>query len=285
MSQSELAALMTCGFASVSGDVMAIFIASGAPTNHLLTAAIISAPAALAISKILMPETEQVDLVAQASIATAEFREKSRNALGAAADGALVAVALVVSTMTNMLAFVSILSLIDAIILWFGNRAGVQGLTFDVICGYVLFPLTFAMGAPYEDCSRVGSLIGIKMFATPVVGYARLGKIIDNRMILEDYIRSTNGTWHWEGPDVFLDDSNTTLVDGVMSERAEIIVTYAMCSFSAFIAIGICIGAMTSICPARKNEVTKLVGLAFFGGNVASFATGAVAGDEKIYWL
>ncbi|GFO40899.1 sodium/nucleoside cotransporter, partial [Plakobranchus ocellatus] len=278
MSESELGALMTCGFASVSGDIMALFIAYGAPANHLLTAAIISAPAALAISKVLMPETEQVDLVAQASIATAEVSEKSQNALSAAADGALVAMRLVVSAMTNMLAFVSLLGLIDAIFLWFGNRAGVQGLTFDLICGYVLFPLTFAMGAPYEDCSRVGSLIGIKLFATPVVGYAELGKIINNRLILEDYVKNTNGSWHWEGSDVFLDDSNTTLVYGVMSERAEVITTYAMCSFSAFTAIGICLGAMTSLCPSRRSDVIKLVGLAFFGGNMASFATGAIAG-------
>ncbi|GFO40913.1 sodium/nucleoside cotransporter [Plakobranchus ocellatus] len=282
MSKSELGALITCGFASVSGDMVALLISFGAPANHLLTAAVISAPAALAISKILMPETEEMGSIAKASIVTEEASEKFQTILGAAADGALVAMRIVVNAMTNMLAFVSLLGLIDAILLWFGDRAGVQGLTFDLICGYVLFPLTFAMGVPYEDCSTVGSLIGIKLFATPVVGYAKLGKIINNRMILEDYVRSTNGTWHWEGSDVFLDDSNTTLVNGVLSEHAEVIATYAMCSFSAFPAIGIALGVMTSVCPVRRNDVMKLVGLAFFGGNVASFATGAVAGLTHI---
>ncbi|KAK3771857.1 hypothetical protein RRG08_028765 [Elysia crispata] len=279
MSKSELGALMTCGYASVSGEILALFIASGAPANHLLTAAIISAPAALAVAKLLMPETEEVDLTQQTGISAEGIGgDQNQNALSAASDGALVAMRLSVSAMVNMLAFVSLLSLIDGILEFLGERAGFHGLTFDAICGYVLFPLAFAMGAPYEDCSRVGSLIGVKLFATPVIGYADLGKIIDNRRVLEEYVSNGNGTWRWEGTDIILDSTNTTLVHGIMSEKAEVITTYAMCGFSAFTAIGISIGALTSLCPSRKVDIIRLVPLAFLGGNLASFATGAVAG-------
>ncbi|GFR98291.1 sodium/nucleoside cotransporter [Elysia marginata] len=146
--------------------------------------------------------------------------------------------------MANMLAFVCLLSLFDATLEFFGDRAGFHGFTFDAICGYFLFPLAFVMGTPYEDCSRVGSLIGVKLVATPVVGYAELGKIIN--------------------------------------EKAEAITTYAMCGFSAFTAIGISLGSYTSLCPSRKMDIIKLVPLSFLGGNMASFATGAVADPEVI---
>ncbi|CAL1525842.1 unnamed protein product [Lymnaea stagnalis] len=278
LSRSEMCAVMTCGFASVSGATLGLFISYGAPANHLLTAAVISAPAAMAITKLVYPETEETDLSVQTNMRIMDGTKAARSVLSACSEGAVSAVKIVTAIMANMLALVSILKLIDAAFDWLGQRAGVDGLSFAKICSYVLYPLAYAMGAEPSDCGKVGTLIGIKLFATPMVGYAELGKIIKNRHIFESYVANGNNSWHWSGDDVVLDSINTTLVNGIMSARSEVITTYAMCGFSAFTAIGICIGTMVPMCPSRKQDIIELVFLAFLAGNVASFATGAVAG-------
>ncbi|KAH9524553.1 hypothetical protein Btru_027164 [Bulinus truncatus] len=130
VTKSELHAIMTCGFSSISGAFMAMFIKSGAPPNHLLTAAVISAPAALAISKLMYPEMDKVNLDSQQNV---KMRDENspKNLLQAASDGANMSIKLVASIMVNMMAFVSLLNLINVTFVWFGERAGVQGMTFD----------------------------------------------------------------------------------------------------------------------------------------------------------
>ncbi|XP_059151422.1 solute carrier family 28 member 3-like [Physella acuta] len=278
LSKSEICAIMTCGFASVSGGAMGMFISAGAPANHLLTAAVISAPAALAISKLVCPETEPVNFESQNDVRMTDKSSSNRNSLSVCSEGAVAGLKVVGAVMANMMVFVSILKFIDAILGWFALRAGIRGVTFATICAYILYPLSYIMGAEPEDCGTIGTLIGIKLFATPMVGYAELGKLIKNRHKFEDYMSLGNRTWHWSGTDVILDNLNTTLIGGFMSERSEVIATYSMCGFSAFTAIGICIGTMVAMCPARKDDIIEMVLLAFFAGNVASFATGAVAG-------
>ncbi|CAL1526476.1 unnamed protein product [Lymnaea stagnalis] len=277
VTRSELHAIMTCGFASISGAFMAMFIKSGAPASHLLTAAVISAPAALAISKLMYPEVDRVNYESQRNIKMRN-EESPQNLLQAASDGAGFSTKLVASIMVNMMAFVSMLNLIDFILVWIGQRAGIQGMTFDVICSYILFPLSYVMGAPPADCGKIGSLIGIKFFATPFVAYAELGKMIENRRIFEDYVTNVNGTWSTSGSDVILEATNTTLLNGFMTERSEVITTYALCGISAFPAIGFCMGTLIPMCPERKPDVIALVLRAFVAGNLANFVTGAVAG-------
>ncbi|XP_055874267.1 solute carrier family 28 member 3-like [Biomphalaria glabrata] len=279
LSLSELCAVMTCGFASISGGALAFFISLGAPPNHLLTAAVISAPAALAFSKLICPETQRVNVDAQKDIQITDNSGAKRNALSAAADGAVSGVKIVAASMSNMLAFVCIIKLIDAILDWFGQRAGLSGVSFTTICSYLLYPLAYVMGSDPQDCGKLAALIGVKLFATPIVGYTELGKIIKNRHVWEAYVSKRNtSAWHWSGDDVILDNVNVTLVNGFMSERSEVIATYAMCGYSAVTAIGITLGTLVAMCPPRKNDVIKMVMRAFIAGNVASFATGAVAG-------
>ncbi|CAG5131684.1 unnamed protein product [Candidula unifasciata] len=289
LSKSELCAVMTGGFASVAGGILGVFILFGAPANHLLTAAVISAPAALALTKVIYPETEIVNSAAQTNMKLRDENDKRKNALSVCADGAVMAFHILLPIAANMMAFVSLINMTDNILNWFGKRAGVDGLSFDVstnslvhlsvLTCYIRF--AYIMGAPPEDCGRVGALIGIKLFATPMVGYAELGKMIQNRKIFEAYMKTANSSWHWSGPDIVLDSINKTLPYGVMTVRSEVITTYAMCGFSAITAIGICIGSMTAMCPARKQDVIDIVLVAFLAGNLASFATGAVADTRQ----
>ncbi|KAH9524569.1 hypothetical protein Btru_027195 [Bulinus truncatus] len=279
VTKSELHAIMTCGFSSISGAFMAMFIKSGAPPNHLLTAAVISAPAALAISKLMYPEMDKVNLDSQQNV---KMRDENspKNLLQAASDGANMSIKLVASIMVNMMAFVSLLNLINVTFVWFGERAGVQGMTFDLMCSYILYPLAYIMGASPEDCTKVGALIGLKFFATPFVAYAELGKIIQNRQILDNYLSQYNGTWYTQGDDVILTEANTTLYKGVMTERSVVVTTYALCGISAFPAIGFCLGTLLPMCPSRKKDVISLVLRAFIAGNLTNYITGAVADEE-----
>ncbi|XP_055874264.1 solute carrier family 28 member 3-like [Biomphalaria glabrata] len=277
ITKSELHAVMTCGFSSISGAFMAMFIKSGAPASHLLTAAIISAPAALAISKLMYPEMETVDLEKQKDI-RARDESSPKTLVQAASDGAAFSTKLVAAIMVNMMAFVSILSLTNATLVWLGERAGVQGMTFDFLCSYLLYPVAFLMGIDSEDSGKIGSLMGVKFIATPFVAYADLGRMIKNRHVFESYASNSNASWYVSGEDVILTETNTTLYKGFMSERSEVITTYALCGISAFPAIGFCLGTLVPMCPKRKDEIISLVLRAFLAGNMTNYVTGAVAG-------
>ncbi|XP_035825929.1 solute carrier family 28 member 3 [Aplysia californica] len=217
VTRSELHAIMTCGFASISGAFMAMFIQAGAPASHLLTAAVISAPAALAVSKLVVPELEGVDLDSQRNVRMRD--EEQKNILQACSDGAAFSIKLVASIMVNMMAFVSSMNLVDHLLVWLGERAGIENLTFGYMCSYLLYPLSYSMGVPPADCGPVGTLMGVKLFATPFVAYVDLGKMIENRRSVEQYLIDTNGmgTYHWSGTDVILDSTNVTLVNGFMA--------------------------------------------------------------------
>ncbi|GFR79859.1 sodium/nucleoside cotransporter [Elysia marginata] len=239
LSLSEFCAVMTCGYASVSGGLIGTFIAYGAPANHLLTAAVISAPAALAFSKLIMPETSKVDHSSQSGMIMQD-KTGNRTVLSACSEGAIAAVGMVAAVMANMLAFYSIVMMFDSVLHWMGDRVGRHDLDFETVCGYLLYPLAFIMGVHPEDCFSVGALIGVKMFATPLTGFAELGKIIQ--------------------------------------ERSEVITTYAICGFSAFTALAIGIGGFLAVCPERKKDILKTIPYGFIAGNIACFATGSVAG-------
>ncbi|BFZ21479.1 hypothetical protein BsWGS_24518 [Bradybaena similaris] len=277
VTRSELHAIMTCGFSSISGAFMAMFIKAGAPANHLLTASVISAPAGLAISKLMYPEVETVNLASQSNVRMRDTSEK-RNAVQAISEGATFSIKLVGAIMVNMLAFVSLMNLVDHLLVWIGHRAGVENMSFDLICSYVLYPLSYVMGVPVGDCGQVGSLIGIKMIATPFVAYRHLGDIIKNRHAFQAYTAMANNTWHWSGKDIVLDGLNQTLTNGFLSERAEVITTYALCGISAFPAIGFSLGTLIPMSPSRKKDVVSVVIRAFIAGNLANFATATVAG-------
>ncbi|GFO47834.1 sodium/nucleoside cotransporter [Plakobranchus ocellatus] len=294
ITRSELHAIMTCGFSSISGAFMAMFIKAGAPPTHMLTACLISAPAALAISKLIYPETETVDFNSQRNIRMRD-ETSSKTGVQAISDGATFSIKLIATIMVNMMAFVSILNLVDTLLIWCGDRAGKEDFSFNYVSSYVFYPLSWVMGIPKEDCRQASYLLGLKLLATPFVAYKDLGVLIQdssdvqfrkddtisslkNRLDLEGYLTTVNGTWHYSGSDIILDATNVTLVDGVLQAKTEAILTYAMCGLSAFPAIGFTMGTFIPMSPVRKDDVVSLVVRAFIAGNLANYATGAVAG-------
>ncbi|XP_031548619.1 solute carrier family 28 member 3-like isoform X1 [Actinia tenebrosa] len=258
VTKSELHAIMTGGFATIAGGVLAAYIEFGVSASHLLSASVMSAPAALAISKLLYPETDKPETLDE-DIHLPSSGE--RNVIEAAAKGASTAIALVANIAANLIAFLAFLAFFNAILSWLGSMVGHPEISFEYICSYLLRPVAFLMGVQWKDCDVVAELLGIKTFLNEFVAYIRLSGFITNR-------RKEIG------------DART------ISVRSEILATYALCGFSNFSSIGIQIGGLGPMAPTRTGDMAKVAMRALFAGTIACFMTACIAGilyDESMY--
>uniref|UniRef100_A0A3Q2NYP7 Solute carrier family 28 member 3 n=1 Tax=Fundulus heteroclitus TaxID=8078 RepID=A0A3Q2NYP7_FUNHE len=176
---SEMHAVMTGGFASISGTILGAFISLGVDATHLLTATLMSAPASLAIAKTFWPEKEP-----SVSISSHNFKlikGENKNILEAASQGAARAAGVVANIVSNIIAFLALLAFFDAVLSWLGGMFDCPQLSFSLICSYIFMPLAFMMGVSWEDSFIVAELIGIKTFLNEFVAYQRLSEIIQRR--------------------------------------------------------------------------------------------------------
>ncbi len=250
MTRSELCAMMTGGFATVTGGLLGVYAGMGIDISHLLTASIISAPAALLIAKVMVPETEPDQVIAEMTMSPPS---EHVNLIAAAVDGASEGLKLALNVGAMLIAFLALLALVD-VILGYGcaqagwlNAAGEPQITLGVILGYLCWPLAWLLGIPAEECLAGGRLIGLKTVANEFIAYDALGKL-----------------------DVG--------AGGAISERTATVLTYALAGFSNFGAIGIQVGGIGGLEPSRKNDLARLGLRAMFGGLLACCMTGAVAG-------
>ncbi|KAK7479261.1 hypothetical protein BaRGS_00029509 [Batillaria attramentaria] len=280
MTKSELHAIMTGGFATIAGSVLGAYIGFGVPANHLLSASVMSAPAALAISKLTYPETEErlIEIDEYASMGKSE----ERNLIEAASAGATWSIGLVGNVLVNVMAFLSILKFVNATLTWFGDRVGVEGLSFELICSYVLYPVALFMGTEPRDCRRVAELVGIKTFTNEFIAYVALQKYLQNGENWANYTSLYNASdpthVEYTGDDVRLLQWNVTLEKGYMTRRSEVIATYALCGFSNFGSMGILLGGLSAMAPDRKHDMAAIVLRAMIAGNIACFFTACIAG-------
>lgn len=262
MTRSELNCLMVGGFATISGSLMAIFASLGISAGHLLTASIISAPAALVIAKILQPETEKP--LTMGSVEMPRDNE-AVNVIDAAAIGASDGMKLAINVIAMLIAFLALIALLDSILYGLGEL--VERLinffsTRDVNLQWsinrlfaVLFsPLAWIMGIEAKECMASGQILGTKMVVNEFVAYLDLGKIIADM--------NANG-------------ANATVT---LSERTQVILTYALCGFSNFASIGIQIGGIGALAPERRGDLAQLGLRAMIGGMIACCMTACVAG-------
>ncbi|KAL8573270.1 hypothetical protein ACOMHN_006681 [Nucella lapillus] len=281
MTKSELHAIMTGGFATIAGSVLGAYIGFGVPANHLLSASVMSAPAALAISKLTYPETEP-EAVQDQDYDIVD-RGSEGNLIEAASAGASYSILLVGSILVNIIAFLSILKFVNATLTWFGDRAGVQDLTFELICSYLLYPVALFMGTELgPDCRRLGELVGIKTFTNEFIAYKSLEKLLNNRQLWNNYTTlydvSDPANVAYHDLDITLTRWNVTLEKGFLSRRSEVIATYALCGFSNFGSMGILLGSMSAMAPERRADVASIIFRAMIAGNVACFFTACIAG-------
>lgn len=250
MTRSELHAVMTAGFATVAGGVMAAYVGilgSGIPgiAGHLVAASIMSAPAALAISKVMLPMEEVEEQEELSTVVHAQEDNSPKNVIEAAARGASEGMALVWNVLAMLMAFVGLMAMIN----WmFGFIViGDTQLSLELLLGWFFSPFAFLMGVPWEECQIVGMLLGEKLVLTEFVAYLHLGSLMNE-------------------------------AQPVLSQRSAIIASYALCGFANFASIGIQIGGIGGIAPERMSEVAALGVRAMIGGTLAAFMTATIAG-------
>nr|KAG5706115.1 hypothetical protein BaRGS_025737 [Batillaria attramentaria] len=164
ITNSELFAVMTGGFASIAGAVLWTFAAYGAPVDHILTASVMSAPAALAFAKLIFPDDRPTTVKAEDAYKVDVGHYGSL--LGAFSQGATDGLKMVGFVVVNLLVYVAILEFLDMTLLWFAERAGVEGFTFSSLLGYVFYPMTYIMGYDPVDCLKMSRLLGVKILTT-----------------------------------------------------------------------------------------------------------------------
>ena len=249
MTQSELHAVMTGGFATIAGGVMAAYISFGVSTEHLIAASVMSAPAALAVSKLLFPETEKS---LTAGVVQIEVEATTANVIDAAAVGASEGMKLALNVAAMLIAFLGLLALVNALLGWMGACFGLPQLSLEWIFSYLLAPVAWLMGVPWADCGQVGVLLGKKTILNEFIAYLDLKTLIDN--------------------------GRKSASLPTISERSQIIATYALCGFSNIGSIGIQIGGIGGIAPERQADLALLGVRAMIAGSLACFMTAAIAG-------
>jgi CNT family concentrative nucleoside transporter len=242
MTQSELMAVMTGGFATIAGGVMAAYVGMGVPANHLLAASVMSAPAALGMAKLMFPEKEHSKTSGQVEI---EVARPWVNVIDAAASGAGDGLTLALNVGAMLIAFVGLIALVDWPLHALGNLVGLQDLSLKWILGQLGRPLAWLMGVDWAESQQVGTLIGIKTAVNEFVGYVEMQKMV---------------------------------AAGQLSPRAQAIATYALCGFSNFSSIAIQIGGIGAMAPSRKGDLARLGLRAMVAGSLACFKTATNAG-------
>ena len=251
MTKSELNAVMVGGFATISGGLLAAYAGMGIDPGHLLTASVISAPAALLIAKVMQPEFEVSETMGSVTI---DVSREAVNVIEAAATGASEGMKLALNIAAMLIAFLALIAMLDALLGGLGilcGQVGADGVSLwslSKLLGFLFAPLAWLMGIEKQDCLHAGHLLGLKTVANEFVAFELLGR--------------------W----------GTVESDVQLSERSTRILTYALSGFSNFGAIGIQIGGIGGIAPQRRSDLAKLGLRAMVGGALACGMTACVAG-------
>lgn len=239
LTQSELMTIMTGGFATVAGGVMAFYVSmlGGVPgiAGHLLAASVMSAPAAIVFAKIMIPETE---VSTTAGTMVMPEIEKTGNAVEAFSNGAEDGLKLAFNIAAMLIAFVAAIAAVNYIIQF-------TGYTLEEIMGYLFSPLAWAMGAQWSEATTLGSLLGQKIMLTELIAYKNLGDME---------------------------------IGTEISQRTSIIASYALCGFANFASVGIQLGGIGGIAPSRRGDLAKIGFKAMLAGAFASWLTASIAG-------
>lgn len=242
MTRSELMAVMTGGFATVAGGVLAAYVGMGISAGHLIAASVMSAPAALVMAKLMIPETETDGVSADTDF---KVRTPWANMIDAAAQGAGDGVKLALNVGAMLLAFIALVALVNGVLGPVGGWIGLPGLNLEMILGFLFRPLAWVMGVPWAEADAVGTLLGLKTAANEFVAYSRFEDIS---------------------------------AENQLSEKSRVIATYALCGFSNFSSIAIQIGGIGGIAPERKSELASLGLRAMIAGTLACLQTATIAG-------
>lgn len=244
MSRSDLFLIMTVGFSTVAGSVMALYVSqlSGiidGAAGHIFTASLISVPAAVLLSRLMMP--------AEPMTPEAEAKEKVptqiyHSSMDALTTGVSDGMRLYFNIIFMLLVFTALVALLNVMLGLFPDVFG-AALSVDRILGWLFAPIVWLAGVPWGEATQAGSLMGLKTALNEVYAYDRLAQIGDE-----------------------------------LSPRTSLIMTYALCGFANFSSVGILTGGLVAIAPSRREDILQLAPKALISGTLATLMTGAAIG-------
>ncbi len=237
MTDSEITTVMVSGMAHLSGAILAVYGLMGVPILHLLSASIMAIPGAILIAKLLTPETETPETMGGSHV---EIPRQTKNVLDAISSGTGDGLSLALNVAAMLIAFISIMSLINAIVVGVTSFIGFPGWSLNVIFAKLFYVVAYLIGIAPGECEAAGTLLGQKLVINEFVAYS-------------------------------------SMVSMSMSTRAVAILTYALAGFSNFSCIGIQIGGIGAICPSKRETLTRLGMKALLGGTLANLLNAAIA--------
>ena len=262
MNKSEILLVMMGGMATLAGGVLAVYISflgGDDPlqrllfAKHLLTASVMAAPGAVVISKILVPQTEDIDAVVRIP-----REEVGKNMLDAISNGTTEGLKLAVNVAAMLLVFIAFIAMFNYIAVKFGNLIGVNDwiagvtdgryseLSLQFILGYLFAPVMWLIGVDGQDMSLVGRLLGEKIIMTEFIGYISLAELKE--------------------------------ANAFHDPKSVIMATYMLCGFANFASIGIQIGGIGSLAPGQRVLLSKYGMRALLGGTIASLLSATIIG-------
>jgi len=242
MTRSEIFTIMTCGMATIAGTVMVLYasiLSNVIPDvmGHILTASIISVPAAITVSKLMVPETGELtsgELTAP---------EQATSSMDAVTKGTLQGVELLINIIAMLVVLIALVYLVNLILGLLPNL-GDRPITLQRVMGYVMAPVVWLMGVPWQEATTAGALMGTKTILNELLAYLDMSR----------------------------------LPPSTLSPRSLLIMTYAMCGFANPGSLGIMIGGMGTMAPGRRDEIVALGLRSIIAGTLSTCMTGAVVG-------
>jgi CNT family concentrative nucleoside transporter len=253
MTRSELCTILAAGMATVSSNVLALYVLSlqgQFPTiaGHLISASLLSAPAALAMSKILLPEGENPETL---GVRVEPYYERDSSLFEAVINGANAGVRMIAGIVALLIAVLGLVALVDLGLSSIGGVVnpllGVDGQwSLQGLFGYVFYPVTLALGVPIDDAREVSRIIGERLVVTEVVAYADLAEALKNEVL--------------------------------QHPRSAVITTYALCGFAHVASMAIFVGSLCALAPERTKHIGPVAVRALVAATLACLMTGCVAG-------
>jgi concentrative nucleoside transporter, CNT family len=246
MSRGGLFATMTVGMAGVAGTVLALYASILEPVlpgaaGHLIVASVISVPAALMLAELMVPQGAEQGAAEPAADILLE--DPPHSSMDAIAQGTREGIELIVNVAAMLIVMVALVALANQLIAVAGRPFGLSA-TLEEMLGWLFAPLAWLIGIPLTESTRVGSLLGIKTVLNELIAYLQLA----------------GGAGE------------------ALSPRSRLILTYALCGFANLGSLGILIGGMVALVPARRAEIVSLAARTLVSGTLATLMTAAVVG-------
>lgn len=249
MTRSELFAVMCGGLASIAGTMLASYAQLGVRMEYLLAASFMAAPGGLLFAKILIPETDKVTEIEPEN--TQE--NQTANVIDAAATGASNGVRLAIEVGGMLLAFVGLVALLNGLLGGIGGWFGFESLSLQLLLGYLLSPVAWLMGVPWNEATLAGSFIGQKIVINEFFAYINLAPYLNG-----DAIVAATGS--------------------PMTERTQVIISFALCGFANIGTVAIAIGGIGGMVAERRSEIASLGFKALSAGILSNLMGATIAG-------